>query len=1445
MGGRYLLTIGSPRCPGLGLPELARVESDVRRVSGLLTTWPQEYQHVLTEELPIGSSSHQIRTALASWFTADARAEDDHIIVYVAGHGDSFGKFPDHCLLTADSLENREDTVIRTAELPRFFFAGKASPQNVLLMLDVCYAGQGAGESMIESMKLKREFPNGSGFWVIVSADKNTEAADGAFVTAWLDVMERDDAWLGEGGTQFLNPMDLTTAINSRLEGDSQQRVIPYVVGGPNEARFLINPRYTKKWDGLLVEEQAHWDPKARGVDTSEAPGWFFTGRTSALRELRAWLDAENSDGRARVVTGDPGSGKSAILGWLVLASEGRIPGVVVGAWHPLVSVHVRGARWKDVVSAVAHRLGSTASGAAALIKELCGADKIIRIIIDSLDEALEPAALEREFLGKLAACPSVRLIVGGRRRDRVAPLQGAGANIDLDDAKYFDPADVENYVFARLTSAGAGYANNERHPDARKIAKRVAARAGHSFLYARIVSRTLATDPVVDTSTEGWEERFVLPAGLTDAYAEDLERFDRTDRRRFRDLLIPLAYARGRGLPQKTIWAAIASHIAGQTYTNADIRDLKERAGYYLIQDTENRETVFRLFHQTFADYLKNITRDEAVEQSITQALMNLLRSGVGGVDPWTQVQEPYVLKEFASHAAAGGMLESALENAAFLINVPPTSLLPQLGTLSEGSMWRVIQAYRKTSHWLYNRGSTEGVRYLFLAALEYGALPLAKQLASHQVKQEPWWPLWTEWNASTVSSVVGETTNPISVLCAGWDRDYNLLAVLGCSNGTIEVRRVDNNTQYLLFQLTEGQPKDCVVTAVVTADGSDRRLIIAAWQNGAVRAIDQETGVVTGTWWRENTKSWRSLSALTTLPRDEAPDLVAIADEFDLVLLELPTLRVLKCRQKAVKGGIYWLKSIKWKDQSALLSTGDSVGDGDEEEAFPLRIWSLPDLAPIFAGAEGVRLIRNTQYVEISGKPCLISEESWRAIVCRTGETLEEVGSFGHDYATLIAAYVDQDKTLVLMNSGSRFVAYEGSASAADREGSPPFSIARVDFNKLSVSGDAAGGHWSEVVRVRERPVIMNSDVSRLRLWDLRDLLGPERISAEASKVDFRNDVLSTLTATNRLVIAGSTGGSLWAWTAAGDNAWSNSALRGAVSSLAIAKVCGNNELLAGTNDGQIYRFDLESGEILNRAFAAGSSILALDVHQFRGHETLFAAVNLRPQGREGLFCVRMWNLETDVEEISWHRKGERQGVVESATGLGDSEGDHPFPPALAMRDYLKTKILYGVSVFASENRTFVAIGGPHGEVQVMDPETLEEITSWTGGASGQYIQCLVGGLVDIGLCVFGGDETGTLFRGSGEPRISECIRLENAHRGYINALLLRLTPRGWVLVSGGNDGSIQFWTTAFERLLKMEVDRPVRGLGWFGDSGLAIGADRGLIALQIDWSEVFGSR
>ena len=74
----------------------------------------------------------------------------------------------------------------------------------------------------------------------------------------------------------------------------------------------------------FLDNQKPLWRLRAIGSETIFGGGqWYFTGRLNALGRIVAWLKA-TGDGNGLIVTGNPGSGKSALLGFLHLASEAR-----------------------------------------------------------------------------------------------------------------------------------------------------------------------------------------------------------------------------------------------------------------------------------------------------------------------------------------------------------------------------------------------------------------------------------------------------------------------------------------------------------------------------------------------------------------------------------------------------------------------------------------------------------------------------------------------------------------------------------------------------------------------------------------------------------------------------------------------------------------------------------------------------------------------------------------------------------------------------------------------------------------------------------------------------------------------------------------------------------------------------------------------------------------
>ncbi|MER5965607.1 hypothetical protein [Streptomyces sp. NPDC002057] len=181
------------------------------------------------------------------------------------------------------------------------------------------------------------------------------------------------------------------------------------------------------------------------------SPAWDgrrpATGTEAEATALLGWLTDPEAP-RLCLVTGAPGSGKTALLGWL--ARHGpragrprrRTPRVLV----PLAGQSVLGATWT-----IADRLGVVARSPGDLVHALATSDarpagRAVLLLTD-LHAAAEPAALT-DLIAELAGVGRVRLVVEARsgtpapatlRTDRRVAV------VDLDgDAEPVDPAAPE-----------------------------------------------------------------------------------------------------------------------------------------------------------------------------------------------------------------------------------------------------------------------------------------------------------------------------------------------------------------------------------------------------------------------------------------------------------------------------------------------------------------------------------------------------------------------------------------------------------------------------------------------------------------------------------------------------------------------------------------------------------------------------------------------------------------------------------------------------------------------------------------------------------------------------------------------------------------------------------------------------------------------------------------
>ncbi|HUP61614.1 MAG TPA: caspase family protein [Thermoanaerobaculia bacterium] len=748
---RYLIAVGVAQCKDPDFAPLLHVTDDVNEISELFTG-ELGYRRVL-KQLGENPTSDRLRTELSKWFADDERKPTDIVAVYLTGHGFT-SAYQQHFFCASDfEVKTAVATGLQTAQLPFYFFGEneKTRPQQVWLIVDTCYSGQGAADALGQLAPFEKLLSDHSEFWTLAAARAKDEANDGAFARAFVDVLREriGDAAFGGSLQPWLRPDQLAEDLNRRFkEKELSQAARIYGVSG-GVFRFLPNPRHRQSPDLA-----AHWLPKALGAALGEK-GSYFRGRTAALRALLAFLGSRTADHRMRFVTGGPGSGKSSVLARLVtlsdpvtrktLSDRGSLKDVAEGTVPPAGSVdlaiHARGKSIQQIRAMIANEADSESQNLSAILERIEARKKPLRVVIDALDESPDAVAVARELLSPLAVQPNVRLIVGARTplRDEVINV---AEEIDLDTPAYFDQEDVVDAVERRLLSPGIAEVKSPYREDAqtRRVAEDIAKRAGSSFLIAQLVSSRLSRQQeVVDIDSPEWQKTF--PRSWGEAYDQEMERFG-AGRQRVRDVLRALAYARGRGLPWERTWDAVASAIAGKPCGRSDVEEVRRSAAAYIRQDTEGGVSVYRLFHQTFAEYLQDPEQQEEIERRFVEGL----RASAAN---WLHETRPYLRSYLAVHAAAAGILPQLTADPSFLA-FADTDILSALFENAGPEVAEDRKVYERTVHRLGGRSPQESLSYLELAARQEQSLAFAGRIEGIPTAR-PWCVPWTIWQAET----------------------------------------------------------------------------------------------------------------------------------------------------------------------------------------------------------------------------------------------------------------------------------------------------------------------------------------------------------------------------------------------------------------------------------------------------------------------------------------------------------------------------------------------------------------------------------------------------------------------------------------------------------------------------------------------------------------------
>ncbi|MEU8521535.1 AAA family ATPase [Streptomyces sp. NPDC048577] len=790
-----------------------------------------------------------------------------------------------------------------------------------LFILDVCYAGEPAVRAWHGRMDVARRRA-----WVLAATGPRDTAFGYRLSRAVVRVLEkyRNREVRFDPSVRYIPPgtffREIDRTVNdlvAEAPGNLPQSILTSLVPAHADLSglpFFPNPSYGEPAaDGLpgdLPPEIARltdwaWDPEhfMRRGGGGEPVGrdWgegYFSGREEELGELSAWLDGAEAGPRVRMVTGKPGSGKSALLGVLVCAAHPllrrhtrrlwhRLDGPVPGENDRLAVVHARRLGLDQITAALARQLrpGSPAEepgGAANPADHLYGLlpeeGAPVTVVLDALDEADRPEDIVAALLLPLAQRARepgsrLRLLVSTREDARFRPLFDLacddGGHTDLSGAS---PDTVRRGVAAyveRLLRDDGPYARGSRSGArealARAVAERLVGRGDElqwgEFLAAGLyVHYLLAAEEPRDTPEEAAALGARVPLGLPELLELDLMRH--SGEPRLRPLLTGLAFAQGRGMPERVL-ASAASAFTGSLDAEpplppAALHEVLDRtARFYLRREVdEDGTTLYRLFHEGLAQWLQAnavVPAGETGEaggahpvgdgapagHSVTGALYARLLESVPrdgtGRRLW-HLAAPYLWRHTARHALDAGRLDDLVRESEFLLHADPHALADALRNVGSERARHIAAVYRAswgTHHTLPPSGRRQ------LLALD-AARFRDEELRASLPGDADWSVRWATGHQVTlelVRTLVGHdrTVTSVAVTAVGG----RVHAVTGSTDRTARVWDLTTGRQVGTLVGGHGE-----VAAVAVAEVDGRPHALTAGQGPAVRVWDLSSG-------------------------------------------------------------------------------------------------------------------------------------------------------------------------------------------------------------------------------------------------------------------------------------------------------------------------------------------------------------------------------------------------------------------------------------------------------------------------------------------------------------------------------------------------------------------------------------------------------------------------
>jgi len=1163
------------------------------------------------------------------------------------------------------------------------------------------------------------------------------------------------------------------------------------------------------------------WDTVARGVESSRRPGWFFTGRTEAIQDLTEWLAAPlNPVHNVGIVTamaeglgegkgGGPGSGKSAVLGRLVTMSDRRYrskmreQGVLISPDDPInglqigsIDVAIRAREARQVFSEIAAALSLSIEGPSTsggedpsrddvqhIVDALLSTSAPFTVVVDSLDEVSSPGVLA-ELLAELAEAGTdvgLRILIGTRPGHNQAWLKPFGSDvllIDLNATKYSSIGEIATYVERKLLQEGGPASSTPSHGRnelAGDVAREVARKAYPSFLFAQLVCRSLLNN--AEPVSPQLIKKQGFPHNVSTAIREYLRSVG-ANRRWTEDLLRPLAYAHGQGLPAGEIWAALATalSIPRQQYTGGDVDALLSAATDYLIEvPFQGHDCYYHLHHQAFVDYLRHSTvlshelaLDVVFETLLEQVPVKDARLA------WNSVS-PYIAVNLAKHASDAGRLADLLSSAdgpAFVIAAEPNNLLAALAA-PQVRVSRIVMAYRLAYDKMWAQAPSTRAAYLGLAARLLGDEQLATAFEDYQ--EQDWRVSWlvglrARWrytlaaHSGTVHAVAIAVVNGQQMIISGGADGLVHLWDLA-SGAAISVAPYSHQAGVRDIAITSVEG---AVTAVTVGDDGAIRL----WNLADLDRTEQIAG-----------GSGEAMLTVACTTNREPPIVFTGSDRGTIRIWNLQDRNMVATITQAHEGQVRAIVLVE-RDSELVAFSGGTDGalfrwNVVDQALADRTLINDDDLAGVnMITALSARTLASGGEVLIAGG----ADRSVRAFDVRTGSPLR-VMSAHLDWVSAVDIAVSVESTVAVTGDD------EGAVWLWDLLGGEPI------VDPLAAHTGTVSALASEFDGESNLTLVTAGEDGKIRVWEL---LGSELQRSSTDDAAYGVRAIATMVVEDdELALTGGVDGSLWLWDVDSGSSRSHTGPGhiGRICCVTAIHLGDRPVAISGADDGTLRLWDLASRSPIGAPVpTSAGQVYAVAVAWPRDRPVAISG------GQDG--TLRLWDL-ADRSPIGDPLRGHTDAVWAVAT--------------------------------AQVGKMCVAVtGSDDGTLRAWDVANRRQLGD-PFGQTDSKIWALDVAIVDNQLVVLtAGDDGSVRYWDFASRRL-----LQNplsVHTGAIWAVATVQSFAGPVAVTGGDDGKLRLWDLRRRLdLAVVDVGFPIWAIARTNDGAFVVACSTGILHVR----------